>query len=368
MSTSPDIIVIGGGIAGISAAAALAQDARVTVLESEPQLGYHSTGRSAAIFIRNYGNATLRALNAAAYPALAGDLLGESVLSVRGELLVVQEHELDSLADYLKGASDVDQLTADEAHALVPVLRREKIAAAVIERDAQDIDVDRLLQGCNRLLRDRGGTVLTGQPVTDIQQNGTGWRVTTRDNDFTTGIIVNAAGAWADHVAAMADVPGVNLQPMRRSAVLMAVPDDVGPVRDWPLFGSVSEGGQGWYAKPDGNRLMISPADEDPVDPQDAWPDDMVLAEGLYRFEQMVDVPIVKPSHSWAGLRSFAPDRTPVVGFDPAAHGFFWLAGQGGYGVQTSPALAALTRAICTGAQDDLTEKMAASLSPNRFR
>ena len=148
----------------------------------------------------------------------------------------------------------------------------------------------------------------------------------------------------------------------------MAVPSECLPLTHWPLFGSVAEDGQGWYAKPDGDRLLISPADEDAVAPHDAWPDDMVLAEGLHRFEQMVNIPLVKPSHTWAGLRSFAPDRSPIVGFDPASEGFFWLAGQGGYGVQTAPALATLTRALATGAKAGQPDSLLAAVSPARLR
>ncbi|HAR53493.1 MAG TPA: glycerol-3-phosphate dehydrogenase, partial [Roseovarius nubinhibens] len=177
--------------------------------------------------------------------------------------------------------------------------------------------------------------------------------------------VVNAAGAWADALAALAGLPGVGLQPMRRSAVIMEVPEGLA-VDSWPLFGALLEGDEGWYAKPEAGRLMISPADEDPVAPGDAWPDDMVLAEGLYRFEQMVDIPVTRPSHSWAGLRSFVPDRSPVLGLDPLADGFCWLAGQGGYGVQTAPAMAALARDALSGGIADAG--LASSLSPARFR
>ncbi|QYX58136.1 FAD-binding oxidoreductase [Roseovarius sp. SCSIO 43702] len=367
MGETSDILIIGGGIAGVSAGAELARDASVTVLEAETQLGYHSTGRSAAIFIRNYGNATLRKLNAMAHPALSGQSGGESVLSPRGELLVVQEHELDTLDAYLEGTDSVERVSAEEAMALVPILRRDRIAAAVIERDAQDIDVDRLLQGYARALRERKGRIATGERIETIARDGDGWRVETTGRTYGARLLVDAAGAWADEVAKMAGLPPIGIQPMRRSAVLMPVPEDVGPVGDWPLFGSVVEG-EGWYAKPEGDKLMISPADEDPVEPHDAWPDDMVVAEGLYRFEQMVDLPIVKPTHSWAGLRSFAPDRTPVVGFDPLVDGFFWLAGQGGYGVQTAPALAAITRALCTGGGSDVDQSVTKALSPERLR
>lgn len=365
MTRTADIIVIGGGIAGMSAAAELARDARVILLEAESQAGYHSTGRSAAIFIRNYGNATLKALNALSFPALDGDLLAESVLSPRGELLLAQEGELPDLEAYAQDAEGIERLNATQARELVPVLRADRIAAALLERDAQDIDVDRLLQGCARLLHGRKGEILTGQRVERIAHEGAVWQVETAQGRYEAPIVVNAAGAWADAVAAMAGVPRIGLQPKRRSAVIMALPENAPDHRHWPLFGSVAET---WYAKPDANGLMISPADEDPVAPQDAWPDDMVLAEGLFRFEQMVDLPIVRPSHSWAGLRCFVADKTPVVGFAPNAEGFFWLAAQGGYGVQTSPALARLARALCTGGGGPADAGLCKALDPVRLR
>ena len=365
MTRTADFIVIGGGIAGISAAAELARDADVIVLEAEDQLGYHSTGRSAAIFILNYGNATLKTLNKMALPALSGDLLGETVLSPRGELLLAEDHEVETLDSYLEETVGIERLTGAEACDLVPILRRDKVASALFERDALDIDVDRLLQGNARLLRDRGGRIEAGQRVQALTRTGDVWQVETGRGSFAAPVVINAAGAWADRIADLAGVQTVGLQPMRRSAVLMALPPTAQTASaTWPLFGSVAED---WYAKPDGGRLMISPADEDPVEPQDAWPDDMVLAEGLYRFEQMVDVPIVRPSHRWAGLRSFVADRTPVVGFAPQVSGFFWLAGQGGYGVQTSPALAAITRCMCCFSGTGVDADLAQALSPSRL-
>ncbi|MFU1476236.1 NAD(P)/FAD-dependent oxidoreductase [Roseovarius sp. C7] len=361
-----DAIIIGGGIAGISAGAELARDMSVCVLEAEDQLAYHSTGRSAAIFIRNYGNTVLRQLNALAHPTLAGETSDDNVLSPRGELLLALDHQLDALEDYLAGTETIERLSPEQALELVPVLRRDRIAAAVFEQDAQDIDVDRLLQSYARALRARGGEIRTGQRVTGLARENGLWQVATHDATLAAPIIVNAAGAWADELAGLAGIPGVGLQPMRRSAVIMDVPEATGPVDRWPLFGAMIEDADGWYAKPEAGRLMISPADEDPVPPGDAWPDDMVLAEGLYRFEQMVDIPVIRPSHSWAGLRSFVPDRTPVLGLDPASEGFFWLAGQGGYGVQTAPAMAALARAALTSGIADAG--LATALSPARFR
>ena len=363
MSPQPDIIVIGGGIAGISAAAALAEQARVSVIEAEPHLGYHSTGRSAAIFVLNYGNATLRGLNAASLPGLNGTTTGESVLSPRGELLLARDDQMDMLEAGLQGTTGVERLSADEALELIPVLKRDQIAGAIYERAAQDIDVDRLLQMNAQRLRARGGTVLTGAPVQAINVTAHGWRVQAGTHDLTAPIVVNAAGAWADHVAALAGVRAIGLQPMRRSAVILGVPRGVA-FTSWPMVGAISED---WYAKPQATGLMISPADEDPVEAQDIWPDDMVLAEGLDRFSKMVDLPLVRPSHSWAGLRSFVADRTPVCGFAPDAPGFFWLAGQGGYGVQTSPALAALTAALCLGKPPELKPELVEALDPARL-
>lgn len=360
-----DIVVIGGGIAGISAAAALAEIARVIVLEAEAQPGHHATGRSAAVFIANYGNSTLRALNALAYPDLAGRLLGETVLSPRGELLVATADTLPALERYLDGADGVDRITPEEALQRVPVLRREGLVAASYEEQALGIDVDRLLQGYLRLLKSRGGRLETAMPVRKLDRQDTGWRIETPERVIHAGIVVNAAGAWADEIAGLAGVARIGLQPMRRSAVIMPMPKEIEGYRDWPLFASATED---WYAKPEATGLMISPGDEDPVAPHDVWPDDMVLAEGLYRFEQMVDLPIVRPSHSWAGLRSFVPDRSPVCGFEPDLPGFFWLAGQGGYGVQTAPALAKLTARLCTGEGEEFPPALLAALGPARLR
>ena len=302
-------------------------------------------------------------MNAASLPDLSGATTGQSVLSARGVLLLARENQLDLLEAAVEGSSGVERLSADEAVALIPVLRRDQIAAANYECDAQDIDVDRLLQMNAARLRAQGGTIVTGAKVQAITPTPQGWRVQAGAHDLSAPIVVNAAGAWADHVAALAGVRRIGLQPMRRSAVIMPVPEGT-EFGHWPVMGSINED---WYAKPQATGLMISPADEDPVEPQDAWPDDMVLAEGLDRFSQMVDLPLRRPSHSWAGLRSFVADRTPVCGFAPDAPGFFWLAGQGGYGVQTAPALAALTAALCLEKSPDLAPGLVEALKPARF-
>jgi D-arginine dehydrogenase len=302
-----DILVIGGGMAGISAAALLAREARVIVLEMEPVPGHHSTGRSAAIFIRNYGSNVLRALNAASAGFFSEpvDVASESLLTERGELMIADEDEREALARYLDGSSGLERISPDEAVARVPILRRERIVEAVYEPDAQDIDVDRMFQGLQRLLKARGGEIVTGAGVTGIARRDGIWEAETPAGRFQAPTIINAAGAWADRVAALAGVAQVGLRPLRRSAALLPAPEGY-DLRGWPLVVSASER---WYLKPEAGKLMVSPADEDEVEPQDAWPDDMVVAEGLYRFEQAVTIPVTRVEHSWAGLRSFVGAR-----------------------------------------------------------
>jgi len=364
MSTGSDILVIGGGIAGISAAARLAPDASVIVLEAESMIGHHSSGRSAAIFIRNYGNATLRALNAASAPFLADPqgVSDTSLLSPRGELLLATEADLSKFDDYLDGSDGLERLSPAQALELVPILREDAIAAAAIEWDAQDIDVDRMLQGFARRLRAHGGRIVTGAPVQAISRKQSGWTVVTPAGDFSAPIVINAAGGWADAVAAMAGVRTLGLAPLRRSAVLIPAPDGHDITR-WPLFANA---GDAWYAKPEAGKLMISPADEDPVEPHDVWAEDMVIAEGLDRYGQAVTTPITRVEHSWAGMRTFALDRTPVVGFAADAEGFFWLAGQGGYGMQTAPALSQFAADLCLGRLSPLGPSVLDALSPGR--
>ncbi len=362
---TPDVIVIGGGIAGLSAAAELARDARVTVIEAEAQPGYHATGRSAAIYIRNYGNAVLRAINAASEPTLVqpNGICDHSLLSPRGELLIASEDEVAQIDAYADGSVGLDRLTGAEAVRMVPILRPERIASAIYESGAQSIDVDLMLQGYLHLLKARGGSVITNFRTAEIIYKSGTWKVSAGDQTLSAPILVNAAGAWADEVAGMAGAAPIGLQPMRRSAAIVPL-GTVHDVMRWPLFGTISET---WYAKPEGGKLMVSPADEDPVAPHDAWPDDMVLAEGLDRYEQAVTVPVTRIERSWAGLRSFAPDRSPVVGFARDCDGFFWLAGQGGYGVQTAPALSQVTAALIMGRVPALAPDILAAIAPDRF-
>ncbi|MGF1632144.1 MAG: NAD(P)/FAD-dependent oxidoreductase [Kiloniellaceae bacterium] len=369
MIETAGILVIGGGMAGIGAAARVAPSAKVIVLEAEDQPGRHSTGRSAAIFIGNYGNDVIRAANAASQGELAdppGDLAESSLLSPRGEMLIATAEEEERFEQHMAGATETEEISAEEAVRLFPILRRERIARACYDRTAEDIDVDRLLQGYLRLLRRNGGKLVTNARATAITRNNGAWQVTTPAGTFEAAMLVNAAGAWADATAQLAGLVPLGLTPLRRSAAILPAPEGHDVTR-WPAVCSMSET---WYAKPEAGKLMVSPADEDPVEPHDAWPDDMVLAEGLDRYEQAVTVPVTRVERSWAGLRTFAPDRTPVVGFDPAAEGFFWLAGQGGYGIQTAPALSRLAAALLQGDSGETVLPLAAvtALAPARLR
>jgi D-arginine dehydrogenase len=355
-----DIAIIGGGIAGISAAAALSATARVIVLEGEGSLAHHASGRSAALYEPRYGNPAVVELSLAsgdAFRALPG------VLSPRGLMVVAGADDRAAFrAD--ADAMDLTPLTMDQARALVPILNPETVAFAAHADHAWDIDTDLLLQGMARQARTQGATILTRAQVTGIAPKAGGWRLDWGGGATTARVVVNAAGAWADQVAALAGVAPIGLQPMRRSMARIPAPAGHDPAR-WPMiFGA----GETWYMKPDAGALIVSPAEEHPMPPHDAFADDMVLAEGLARYEEMVTAPVTRMLANWAGLRSFAPDRVPVIGFDPGAQGFFWLAGQGGYGFQTAPAAAALVADLVAGRAPGLSAGLVSALTPGRFR
>jgi glycine/D-amino acid oxidase-like deaminating enzyme len=354
---SADFLIVGGGVAGVSAAARLAPLGKVVLLEAEPHLAYHASGRSAALFEESYGKAATIALNRAslAYHQAAG------VLSPRG-LMVVADDAGRAVAEADAAAMALAPLPPDEARAMVPILNR-RVAYAAHSDTAQDIDTDRLIQGYARACRAAGGEIVTGARVEALARSGTGWAATTPNGAFEGRLLVNAAGAWVDRIAAMAGVAPLGFTPLRRSMARLAAPGGH-DTRAWPmLFGP----GESWYAKPDAGALLVSPAEEDPAEPHDAWADDMVLAEGLARYEEMVSVPVTRPIATWAGLRTFAPDRTLVIGFASDAPDFFWLAGQGGYGMQSSPAASRLAADLIGGTRPELDAATVAALSPARF-
>jgi len=356
-----DIIVIGGGVAGLSVAAALSDDAVVTVLEQEAQVGYHASGRSAALFEENYGLPSTVALNRASkqhhFEANGG------YLSPRGFLIIGQPHERDAFErDVVELGAD--QISPARAMELVPVLKPDAVAYAAYHKDAFDFDTDRLLQDYVRQIKAKGGSVVTKSPVSQITRSATGWRVKAAGVQYQCAKLVNAAGAWADRVAALAGIAPLNITPHRRSMARIPAPGGH-DLSQWPMFFGT---GETWYAKPDAGALLVSPADADPIPAQDAWADDMVLAEGIARYEDVVTEPVTRVLTSWAGLRSFAPDRALVLGPDPHDNSFVWCAGQGGYGFQTAPAAARLTADLMMDRTPELAPDIVAALTPDRLR
>jgi D-arginine dehydrogenase len=349
ISPQTDILIIGGGIAGASAGAELARTHQVLVLEGEDTPGYHSTGRSAAVFSESYGNRAVRALTRASrhfFHQPPADFSAYPLLKRRSWLHVAAASQASVLETFLVTedvAPRVRRVSPEEALALSPLLLPETAAAGgAYEQDAADIDVDALHQGYLRLLRQRGGTIITGAQVTALARSGGQWLVQSTAGAFRARVVVNAAGAWADRVAMLADIAPMGLQACRRTAVL--VEPAAREISDsWPLTVDIEEA---YYFKPDAGLLFISPADETPVEPSDVQPEELDVAIAIDRVERATGVTIARVRRKWAGLRTFAPDRAPVIGFDAAAPGFFWLAGQGGYGIQTAPGAAALAAAL----------------------
>ena len=348
-----DVVVIGGGVAGLSIAAALAPAARVALLEAEASLGHHASGRSAALFEENYGNATVRALSRASRAAHEA----AGVLSPRGIMLVGPGEETAPEARALGLA----RITTEEALAWVPILDPRAVGFAAANPATPGIDTDRLMQGHAKAARAHGAEIVTGAPVTGIRG---AWVVQTPRGEYQAPVIVDAAGAWADAVATMAGVAPLGLVPHRRSMAVIPAPGGR-DVSTWPMLMGPNES---WYAKPEAGRLLVSPAEEDACEPHDAYADDLVLAEGLARYEAHVTEPVTRLLRSWAGLRTFAPDRTLVIGWEPSARGFLWLAGQGGYGFQTAPTAAALAAALVSGARPEIDGGTVAALDPARLR
>ena len=353
-----DILIIGGGIAGLSAAAALAPQATVTLLEAEDALGYHASGRSAAMFLKDYGNDVVRALNYASAPhhEAAG------ILTPRGMMMVARPHERD---DFVAEAAhfNMQEIGMDQARAHVPVLNPKTSAYAAYRADAHDLDADRLLQSYTAQARRGGVNIVQKAQATAISKTANVWQVRAGAETYHASILINAAGAWVDEIARLAGIAPLGFQPYRRSMARIPAPGGH-DVSTWPFLDGVNER---WYAKPDAGKWIVSPSDEDPVEPHDAWADDMVLAEGLARYEEMVTEPVTRLETSWAGLRTFSPDRALVIGADVSDPTFYWLGGQGGYGFQTAPAASRLIADLVTGQAPEIGADIARALSPSRF-
>lgn len=365
-----DFLVIGAGIAGLSAAARLARHGHVIVCEGEDAPGVHASGRSAAFAHFGMDDDLVRRLTAASLPHLTPPA------AVRHPaMFTARAAELPALAEaeavHRQWAPNARRISAEEAQAMVPILRvgGDGVVGALLDPDGRKLDAHAMLQGHLRALKDAGGDVAVRAPVQAMRHDGNRWIVDTPGNSYAARVVVNAAGAWADQLAALAGVGPIGIRPLRRTVITFAGPEGV-DVSPWPFTKTV---GTGLYFEPEGRgRLLASAMDETPSAPCDAQPEEEDVALAAWRMEEATTLPIRRIAASWAGLRSFAPDGRPVAGFDPTAPGFFWLAGQGGFGLQTSPAMAMAAEALATGGdwpeelRDFLIE--AAAMSPARLR
>ena len=346
-----DFLIIGGGVAGLSAGARLARHGRVILLEAEEAVGYHSSGRSATFSHYGIGNRVVRALSAYSRDHLIH--AEEGALSRRSMALFVATEEtsptLDALGrDMARFTDSIRSVDLDEMRRLFPPLRTggDAIVSGVAQEDGLRLDSDAMLQAYARAIRAAGGAVVTGKRLTRIERASNGWRVIDAGGDrWTAPILIDAAGAWADEVAAMAGVRPLGLKPLRRTIIVVDPPEGT-DVRGWPFVKTAVDD---FYILPESGRLMASPVDEVPADPCDARPEEYDVALAAWKVERYTTLPVERIAHRWAGLRTFAADRSPAAGFAPEAPGFFWLAGQGGFGLQTAPAMAEAVESLITG-------------------
>ncbi|HVC60559.1 MAG TPA: FAD-binding oxidoreductase [Acetobacteraceae bacterium] len=362
-----DATVIGAGIAGATAAAALAADRRVALIEAEEAAGYHSTGRSAAMWLQNYGPPDVRLLSALSRRFFAHPPAGFADVPLMAQRTVVFIARADQRAAFAAMLAEGDGLRETpvaEILRMVAALRPGYAAAAAIEEDAFDMDVAALHQGLLRQLRARGGALALRHRAARIERRNGRWEVATSGNAvFRAPVVVNAAGAWGDEVAAIAGVVPIGLTPCRRTAAIIdPAPHDVAR---WPMLIDV---GHRWYVRPEARtRLLVSPADETPMHAHDVQPDELDIATGIDRMQQALDIPVQRVERSWAGLRTFTPDGSLAFGWDRDAAGFLWCVGQGGYGIQTAPAAGRFVADLIAGRDPGAAAAIVAAVDPRRF-
>jgi D-arginine dehydrogenase len=369
LAQNPDILIIGGGIAGLSAAAVLSAHAQVTVLEAEEQIGFHSSGRSATMLHYALGDRLVRALTLASRPFFDDppEPFCDLPLGRRMPVLIHARDDeraaLDALDAELSLFVSLERLDASGVHQLCPLLK-EDARHGIADRNGVRLDPHALLQGNLRQLRSHGGELATGQRVAAIAHRAGVWRVTSQAAEtWSAPILVNAAGAWADEVARLAGAAPLGLEPKRRTIITFDAPP--GTKLDGLPFAKTV--GDELYFAPESGRLFASPMDEVPSEPVDAQPDELEVALAAFRMEERTIVKVERIHSRWAGLRTFTPDRHPAAGFARDAEGFFWLAGQGGFGLQTSPAMAGITASLIAGTPWPVAEVAPDALAPGRF-
>ncbi len=372
MVQNSDILIIGGGVAGLSAAAALSSHARVAVLEAEEQIGYHSSGRSATMLHYALGDRLVRALTLASRGFFEAPPEGfsEVPLGRRMPVLVFaredERSQLDQLEADIALFAQLERLDERGVAELCPLLRTGEGGSqhGIADRDGIRLDPHALLQGYLRQLRSRGGELHGGALVVAIEHRSGTWQVRTEGGEeHSAPVLVNAAGAWADAIAALAGVAPIGIEPKRRTIITFDAP----PGTDLDGLPFAKTVGDELYFAPESGRLFASPMDEVPTDPCDAQPEEFEVALAAHRVEERTTVKVERIHSRWAGLRTFAPDRRPVAGFAADAEGFFWLAGQGGFGLQTSPAMAQIAAALIAEESWPVAEVGPEELSPRRF-
>ncbi|TDQ84595.1 D-arginine dehydrogenase [Dongia mobilis] len=370
-----DFLVIGAGVSGAAAAAELAADGKVTMVEMEERPGYHSSGRSAALFTPNYGPPLVRAIVASGTAFLRTPPSGfasEPLLSPRQAVTFVgagDEALIDQFMAEAAPETPVEEISPQQACDLAPLLRREAVARAMLDRHVTDMDANAIHQGYLKLFKARGGTLACDQRIVGLERAAGNWLATSASGEvFGAPVLINAAGAWADEIGRMAGLLPIGLQPMRRTAIIIAGDPALAPAS----LPAVDDGAAESYVKPDAGRLMASLGDATPSPPCDAQPEDLDMAMIVDWLERKTHLTVRRIEHSWAGLRCFVADHQPVAGFDPGTDGFFWLAGQGGYGIMLAPGLGRITRdLICDGALGSAFTGRgitAAALGPDRCR
>jgi D-arginine dehydrogenase len=368
MTTHFDIAIIGAGMVGATTAASLSATHKVALIEAEEQAGYHTTGRSAAIWILNYGPPEVRVLTGLSRDFFLHppeDIAPASLGTPRPIIYLAPEEQTPALDALIAQQLGVEEISLAEVKAKVPALIEGYAVRAGYEDGAFDMDVAALHQGYLRRLRHRGGTLMLRNRAGRIERKDGNWHVEISGGAIITApIVVNAAGAWGDEVAAAAGIAPIGLVPCRRTAAIIdPAPYDVS---HWPMVQSAAHD---WYIRPEArSKLMVTPCDETPIHAHDVQPDELDVAIGIDRMQQALSIEVRRVEHAWAGLRTFAPDRNFALGFDNSAEGFFWCVGQGGYGIQTAPAAGDLAAAMITHTDPGPAGAVIPAIDPMRFR